>query len=94
MGTGLTIVTTVTSSYTTPSTTANAALSTNATTPISIGSGIAVLFSTVGPYGSSPTSTLAASGYTQYLPHQLQTTNGAAAGDTATATWTLQYNES
>ena len=94
MGAGLTIKTTVTSTYTTPSQTTNAALTTDATTPISIGSGLAVLFSTVGPYGGSPTSTLAASGYTQYLPHQLQTTSGAAAGDTATATWTLQYNES
>lgn len=93
MGTGLTIKGTVTSSYTTPSTTANAALSTNMTSVIAIGSGLAVLFSTTGPEDASPTSTLAAAGYSQYCVTQLQT-SGAAGGDTATATWTMQYAES
>lgn len=94
MGTGLTIKGNVSSTYTTPSTTANASLTTDMTAPISIGSGLAVLFSTTGPYSASPTSTLAAAGYSQYLITQLQTTVSAAAGDTATATMTLQYNES
>ncbi len=93
LGTGLTLKGTVTSTYATPSTTANAALTTDMTTAIAIGSGLAVSFHTTGPEGASPTSTLAAAGYTQFLPTQLQTTGSAAAGDTATVTMTLQYNE-
>lgn len=93
-GSGITIKGTVTSTYTTPGTTANAALTTDMTAATSIGSGLAVLFSTTGPYAASPTSTLAAAGYSQYLVHQMQTTSAAAAGDTATGTWTLQYSES
>lgn len=93
LGTGLTLKGVVTSTYATPSTTANAALTQNMTSAISIGSGQTVLFSTTGPEAASPTSTLSASGYTQYLATQLQTTGSAAAGDTATVTLTLQYNE-
>lgn len=93
LGTGITLKGVVTSTYATPSTTTNAALTTNMTSVIAIGSGAAVLFSTTGPQAGSPTSTLAAAGYTQYLATQLQTTVSAAAGDTATVTLTLQYNE-
>lgn len=93
-GSGLTVKGTVSSTYATPGTAANSALTTDQTAAISIGSGLTVLFSTTGPYAASPTSTLAAAGYTQYLIHQLQTTTAAAAGDTATGTWTLQYSES
>lgn len=92
-GTGLTLKGTVTSSYTTPSTTANSNLTTDMTSAISIGSGLGVNFSTTGPYAASPTSTLSAAGYTQYLVTQLQTTGSAAAGDTAQVTMTLQYQE-
>lgn len=67
--------------------------STDMTTAIAIGSGAAVLFHTTGPEGASPTSTLAAAGYTQYLASQLQTTGSAGAGDTATVTLTLRYDE-
>lgn len=93
LGTGLTLKGTVTSTYATPVTTAVAALSTNMTTVIAIASGLTVLFHTTGPEGASPTSSLSAAGYTQYLATQLQTTGSAAAGDTATVTLTLQYNE-
>lgn len=93
LGTGLTLKGVVTSTYATPSTTTNAALTQNMTTAISIGSGQTVNFSTTGPEAASPTSTLTAAGYTQYLATQLQTTGSAAAGDTATVTLTLQYNE-
>lgn len=93
LGTGLTLKGVVTSTYATPSTSTNAALTTNMTSVIAIGSGATVLFHTTGPEGASPTSTLAAAGYTQYLATQLQTTGSAAAGDTATVTTTLQYNE-
>lgn len=92
-GTGLTLKGTVTSTYATPSTSANAALTTDMTSPIAIGSGLTVLFHTTGPEGASPTSTLSAAGYTQYLATQLQTSGSAAAGDTAQVTLTLQYAE-
>lgn len=93
LGTGLTLKGTVTSTYATPSTTTNAALTTDFSTVIAIGSGLAVNFSTTGPYAASPTATLTAAGYSQYLATQMQTTISAAAGDTATVTSTLQYNE-
>jgi hypothetical protein len=94
MGTGLTIKSVVSSTYATPATSANGSLTTDSTAAISIGAGATVLFSTTGPYAASPASSIAAAGYSQYLCHQLQTTSGAAAGDTASCTWTLQYNES
>lgn len=93
LGTGLTLKGVVTTTYATPATTTNASLTTNMTSAIAIGSGAAVSFHTTGPEGASPTTTLSAAGYTQYLATQLQTTGSAAAGDTATVTLTLQYNE-
>lgn len=80
--------------YTTPATTANANLSTNMTSAIAIGSGVAVFFSGTGPYSTGKaSSTTANPAFTNYLTTQLQTTGSAAAGDTATVTLTLQYNE-
>lgn len=93
LGTGLTLKGLVTSTYATPSATTNASLTTDMTTAIAIGSGAAVSFSTVGPEGASPTTTLSAAGFSQFLATQLQTTGSAAAGDTATVTLTTQYNE-
>jgi len=93
LGTGLTLKGTVSSTYATPATTANAALTTDMTSAIAIGSGAAVSMSTTGPEAASPTTTLTAAGYTQFLPTQLQTTTSAAPGDTASVTNTLQYNE-
>lgn len=80
--------------YTTPSTTTNAALTTDMTSAIAIGSGVAVFFGATGPYATGKaSSTTSNPGYTNYLTTQLQTTVSAAAGDTATVTMTLQYNE-
>lgn len=93
LGTGLMLKGAVTSTYATPSQTANAALTTDMTGITAIGSGATVSFSTTGPEGASPTSTLTAAGYTQYLATQLQTTTSAAPGNTATVTLTLQYQE-
>lgn len=93
LGTGLTLKGVVTSTYATPATSANASLTTNMTSAIAIASGATVLFHTTGPEAASPSATLSAAGYTQYLASQLQTTGSAAAGDTATVTLTLQYNE-
>lgn len=93
LGTGLALKGVVTSTYATPSTTTNAALTTTMTSVIAIGSGAAVQFDTVGPEDATPASTLAAAGYTQYLATQLQTTGSAAAGDIGSITLTLRYNE-
>lgn len=79
--------------YTTPSASTNANLTTNMTSAIAIGSGVAVFFSATGPYSTGKaSSTTANPAYTNYLTTQLQT-SGAAAGDTAQVTLTLQYNE-
>lgn len=80
--------------YTTPSTTANANLTTDMTTAISIGSGVAVCFGATGPEATGKAaSTTANPAYTNFLTTQLQTSGSAAAGDTASITLTLQYSE-
>lgn len=80
--------------YTTPSATANSNLTTNMTTAISIGSGVAVCFGATGPEATGKaSSTTSNPAYTNFLTTQLQTTGSAAAGDTATLTLTLQYDE-
>lgn len=80
--------------YTTPSASANANLTTDMTSAIAIGSGVAVFFGATGPEATGKaSSTTANPAYTNYLTTQLQTTGSAAAGDTATVTLTLQYNE-
>jgi len=95
LATGLTLHGKVTSTYSTPATTADSGISspTDFTTAVAIGSGQTVNFSTTGPEGASPTATLGAAGYTQFLAAQLQTTVSAAPGDMATITETLQYDE-
>lgn len=80
--------------YTTPTTTANATLTVDMTTAIAIGSGVAVFFGATGPEATGKAASMATNPcYTNYLPTQLQTMSGAAAGDTATVTNTLQYQE-
>lgn len=80
--------------YTTPSTTANTNLTTNMTSAIAIGSGVAVCFGATGPEATGKaTSSTNSTSYTNFLTTQLQTTGSAAAGDTAQVTLTLQYNE-
>lgn len=80
--------------YTTPSTTANSNLVTDMTSAIAIASGVSVYFGATGPeVASKTTSTTSNPAYTDYLTTQLQTTSSAGAGDTATVTLTLQYNE-
>lgn len=92
LGSGLTLVGKVTSTYATPATSALGGTS-DISTPIAIGSGASVSLSTTGPEGTSPTSTLTASGYTQYIATQLQTSPSAAAGDIGNQTLTVQWNE-
>lgn len=94
LATGLTLKGTVSSTYATPGTAANAALTTDFTTAVAIASGLTVLFAASGPENATPAATLASGGgYTQYLITQLQTTVSASAGDMATVTETLQYDE-
>ena len=80
--------------YTTPSATANANLTVDATTAVAIGSGVAVFFGATGPEATGKAATMTTNPcYTNFLTTQLQTTVSAAPGDTATVTMTLQYNE-
>lgn len=80
--------------YSTPATGANATLSTDMTTAISIGSGVAIWYGPTGPEASGKaTSSTNATTYSSYLTTQLQTTGSAAPGDTANVTLTHQYNE-
>lgn len=93
LGTGLTLVGKVSSTYAAPATSALGGSPTDYTSIVAIGSGATVNFATSGPENASPTATLSAAGFTQYLITQLQTSGSAAAGDTATVTGTLQYDE-
>ncbi len=80
--------------YTTPSATTNASLTTDMTSAVAIGSGVAVCFGATGPEATGKATSMTTNPcFTNYLTTQLQTTGSAAAGDTATVTLTLQYNE-
>ncbi|HEY1037169.1 MAG TPA: hypothetical protein VGE62_01145 [Candidatus Paceibacterota bacterium] len=94
LGTGLTLVGKVSSTYATPSTTALSS-ATDYSSIVAIGSGATVLFSPDGnPYTASPQASQTANpSATQYLISQLQTSGSAAPGDIASITLTLQYNE-
>jgi hypothetical protein len=89
LGTGLTLVGRVSNTYVQQT----SALSgtTDMTSVIAIGSGQSVTFAATP--NASGSSTLSSAGTTNYLQTQLQTTTSAAAGDTATVTLTLQYDE-
>ena len=80
--------------YATPSTTTNANLSYDATAVTAIASGKVVWFGATGPAAVGKAATMTTNPcYTNYLTTQLQTTTSAAAGDTASVTLTLQYQE-
>lgn len=89
-----TLVGKVSSTYTTPATTAMSG-STDYSSIVAIGAGATVLFSLdTNPSTGSPTATTTVNPVvTQWLVTQLQTTASAAAGDIASITLTLQYNE-
>lgn len=94
LATGLTLVGKVSSTYATPATTTLGS-TTDYTTAVAIGAGAAVLFSTdASPATATPAATQTANpSATQFLISQLQTSSSAAAGDMASITLTLQYNE-
>lgn len=80
--------------YVTPSASADANLATDMTSAIAIGSGRVIWFGATGPEATGKAASMATNPcYTVFLTTQLQTTGSAAAGDTATVTLTLQYNE-
>ena len=80
--------------YTTPSASTNSNLTTDMTSAIAIGSGVAVCFGATGPEATGKATSMTSNPcYTNYLATQLQTTGSAAAGDTAQVTLTLQYQE-
>lgn len=80
--------------YATPSTVTNANLTYDATAVTAIGSGKAVWFGATGPASAGKAASMTTNPcYTNYLTSQLQTAVGAAAGDTAQVTTTLQYDE-
>ena len=80
--------------YATPATTANANLTFDETAVVAIGSGRAVWFGATGPANSGKAASMTTNPcYTNYLTSQLQTTGSAAAGDTVTATRTIQWDE-
>ena len=95
LGTGLTVMGLVDSYYSTPSAATNSNLTVDMTAPIAITSGQTVKFSKTSPYdlGCAVSQSNGTDCYTQYLITQLQTTTSAAAGDTATVTLTLRYDE-
>lgn len=90
--TGISLYGEVTSTYATPTKTAVGSMS-DISSITAIGSGATVLFHTTGPEGASPTTTLTAAGYTQYLATQIRTTGSAPAGDNGNVTLTLRYDE-
>ena len=92
LGTGISLVGKVTSTYATPAASALGSAS-DMTSPTSIGSGAAVLLGTSGPNDANPSASQTSTCYTQYLVTQVQTTAAASAGDSGTATLTVQYNE-
>ena len=91
---GITLMGVVGTAYTTPSRTTNSNLTVDMTADLAIGSGQVVDFGATGPEAAGKVATTNANpAYSQYLTTQLQTTTSAPAGDTATATLTLQYDE-
>lgn len=92
LGTGISLKSKITSTYTTPATSAlSSATDITSTTPVA--SGASVLLSTTGPNGANPAASQTTTCYTQYIDTQVQTTNAANAGDSGTVTLTVQYNE-
>jgi hypothetical protein len=92
LGTGISLMGKVRSTYATPSTAALSSAS-DITATTTIGSGASVLLGTTGPNDTSPAASQTTNCYTQYINTQVQTTGSASAGDTGTVTLTIQYNE-
>lgn len=84
----------VSTTYTTPSTTANASLTNDLTSAVTIGSGLPVLFGATGPQAAGKAaSSVANPTFSQYLITQVRTTGAASPGNSPVMTMTLQYQE-
>lgn len=92
LGTGISLKNKITSTYNTPSVSAMAGAN-DITTPTAIGSGASVLLGTSGPNDANPSSAQTTACYTQYIVTQAQVASSASAGDSGSATLTIQYNE-
>jgi len=92
LGTGISLKGKVTSTYATPATSALTG-STDITSATPVASGASVLLGTSGPNDTNPSASQDTTCYTQYIVTQVQTTASASAGDSGTATLTIQYNE-
>lgn len=80
--------------YATPSAATLATLTNDMTAVVAITSGVAVWFGATGPEATGKAASMTTNPcYTNWLTTQLQTTGSAAAGDTATVTLTLRYQE-
>lgn len=91
LGAGLSLKGIPTGVYTQPSTTTLGGIHYDLTTTGNIATGLTVTFGGVPENATS--GTLSVTGYSCYLVSQLVTTVAASAGDTATVTWALQYDE-
>lgn len=92
-GVGLTLKGVTTSGYATPGTAANGSLTYNISDTGDIATGWALPLGYNGPHYAGAHSTITGAGYSQYIATQLQTTASAAAGNTATMTFTVRYDE-
>lgn len=92
LGAGISLKAKISSTYTTPATTAMSG-ATDITATSVITDGMPVELSTSGPNGTSHAASQTSACYTQYIITQVQTTSAAAAGDSGAATLTVQYNE-
>ena len=91
LGTGISLKGKTTNTYATPATSALGS-ATDMTSPTTISSGLSVKLGTSDPtYATN--NTLSSAGYTAFIITQVQTTSSATAGDSGTATLTLQYDE-
>lgn len=90
LGTGITLNMKVSNTYATPALTAVSG-TTDLTAVTAIASGLTVTFATTPNAAGS--ATLSAAGTTNYLISQLAVGTTATAGDTTSATLTLQYDE-
>ena len=93
LGAGLTLRGHVTSGYSSP-VTGTLASGNDITAVIAVSAGQTVLFHETGPETATGASLGAvATGYTQYFVTQLQTTTGAAPGDSQLVALTLSFDE-
>ena len=91
LGTGIKLVGKITSTYEKPAKTALSG-GTDITAPTDIGSGVSVLLGNT-PNDTNPQASKTSACATQYIATQVQTEATAVAGDSGTATLTVQYNE-